>query len=210
MGTRKIVTPIFRASYVSLLEPKETQNGGWCYEITMIFDAEDNLDDLKALFVEAVQERWKGNPPKTGVGSPFRRGEWKSESYPAGFDLDKYPEYEGKVVVAARSYTKKLTNGAFDLSKQPGIVGPDGKGILDYQRQPLYSGMFGRAEISMYVPQKGEPRVAVGLHNFQKCYDGESLGGSNGDPEKAFEAFAQPDGAAAGNNADLLGVDMGI
>ena len=204
MGTRIVTTPVFRASYVNLLEPKETQNGAWCYEITMIFEPNTDLENLKAIVREAMQEKWKGSPPKTGVRSPFRRGEWKSESYPQGFDLDKYPEYEGKIIVSARAYTTKLADGSFDKSRKPGVCGPDPAEIFNPQTDPLYSGMYGRASVSAYVPKVGEPSVALGLHNFQKCYDGDPLGASNGRPENDFDVFVQP--TQAGYHDDLLGI----
>lgn len=205
MASRRITTPIFRVSFPNLIDPKEDDNGNWSYGLSMIFEPDTDFTEMKNLFNEVVQEKWKGSPPKVGVISPFRRGEWKSQAYPQGFDLDKRPEYTGKVIVSARAYTDKLSSGVFDLSKRPGIVGPDPKAPFDPVNNPadtVYSGMYARAEISMYVPRYGDPRVAVGLHNVQKCYDGERLSGGNARPEDVFDTFMVPD--AEGNNADLL------
>ena len=208
-NTRKITTPIFRCSYISLLEPKETQNGSHAYSVVMIFEPDADLTELKAIFAEAVQETWKGTPPKTGIKSPFRRGEWKSESYPQGYDLDKHPEYDGKIMATASSYVK-LVNGLVPDHLKVGIVGPDPRAIFDPSKEPIYSGMYGRAEISAYVPKDAatkKPRdmVSFTLHNFQKCKDGDPLGGGANTPaEKVFDVFEQP--AAAGFHDDLLGI----
>lgn len=205
MGTRKIVTPVGRATFVNLIEPKKTDNGGYCYEVTLLFDKTEDMSQIQAIVNEAIQEKWKGNPPKTGVVSPIRFGAWKTPQNPNGFDLDKYPEYADKWVICARSYTTMLSNGQFDLSKRPGVVGPNPLDIFDPNVDRLYSGMYGRAQINAYVPTKGNvDRVALGLSHFQKCYDGDPLGGSNGKPENAFDAFIPP--AGVGNNAGLLGV----
>jgi hypothetical protein len=213
MGTRRIVTPIFRASYVSILEPKEDQNGNWVYSIAMIFDPEKikndpAWEDMKQIVMEAKKEKWPNGEPKTGVMSPFRRGEWKSETYPQGFDLDKYPEYRDKIIVSASSYTKRLGNGQFDTSKRPGVVGSNPKAIFDPEKDPIYSGMYARAEISAYVPKnpKAGDRVTFGLHHVQKCYDGEPLGISQGSPENAFGEIIPP--TAEGDHADLLQDDL--
>ena len=77
MMGRTLVTPIFRAAFVALLEPKQSENGFWSYSLTAIFEPDD-IKPLVDLFDETVKEIWKGSPPRTGVTSPFRKGEWKS------------------------------------------------------------------------------------------------------------------------------------
>lgn len=215
MGTRNLTTPLFRASYVSLLKPKQNKNGAWAFELSMIFEPEGintpEFQEMKKLEQEAIADFYPSGPPKTGVASPFRKGVWKSAEYPQGYDLDKYPEYEGKCIVTARSYTSVVgtdSNGnlKFDLSQKPGLCGPDPRAIFDPHGNPadkIYSGMFARAEINMYVSTKGEiPRVCVGLNNVQKCADGDPLGRTNNPPERAFDVFEQP--KAEGNHAELL------
>jgi hypothetical protein len=212
MGTRHVITPVFRASYQYLLEPRHNeQSNTYSYSVTMILPPEvvdDPLfQDMQAIIQEAIQERWKGNPPKTGVKTPIRFGEWKTQTNPGGFDLDKNPEYEGNYIIYASGYTKQLSDGTFDRSTKVGIVGADPQMIFNPQQDPIYSGMYGKAEISAYVPKfkPGVPdQVCFGLHNFQKCYDGEPLSGGNGRPEDAFEAFVAPTGVGA--NSDLLGI----
>lgn len=215
-STRKVITPKFRASYCNLLEPKESEGGAWYYGLTMIFDPDEiNADpqetalfrDMQKIVEEAIAVKWPDGAPKTGVIKPFRKGVWKTPENERGFDLDKNPEYEGKIIVATNGYTEKMPDGSFNRLKEIGIVGPDGKAPLNISALGIYSGMYGRAEISAYVPKnlKKGPMVTFGLHNFQKVEDGAPLGGgTNGNPENAFAAFVQPE--AAGNHEDLLGI----
>lgn len=214
MASRRVKTPIFQGSYLHLLEPQEKTNDegvkNYIYSVTMIFDPSVKDDplfqDMKNIVVETQKEKWPNGLPKTGVRSPFRRGEWKSQQYPQGFDLDKYPEYTDKIIVVATSYTSMLADGSIDVSRQPGIVMPNGKLFPGKGPTPadIYSGVFARAEISAFVPKnaKSGPGVSFGIHHFQKCYDGKPLGISNGNPEEAFEEFVPP--AGVGNHADMM------
>lgn len=204
----QLVTPIFRAAFVHLLEPRANQNGTLCYEVTMIFDpSEVDINPLIQAYNAAVKEKWGDAPPKTGVKSPLRKGVWKSQDYPRGFDLERYPFYEGMLVCPARSYTERVGDGV-DTSKRPGIVGPDPAAMFDPHNNPnhrLYSGMYGRAEVKFYVPKARpgvEDQVAVSLQNFQKCYDGEAISGGRSKAEEVFGSFESP--ATQANNADLL------
>lgn len=214
MGTRRITTPVFRASFIHLLEPALTENGKHYYGLTMIFEPDADFSGMKAIFEEAVIEKWKGNPPKTGFRSPFRRGEWKSQQYPQGYDLDKHPYYEGKIIVNANTYVTINAQGTITKGTKPTLCGPDPTAIFDPNVDPLYSGMYGRAEISAYAPKQNEnPGISFSLHQFQKCYDGEPLGGASaGIPTKAFDVFIPPAGVApspgafSGAGVDLSGI----
>jgi hypothetical protein len=203
----KIVTPIFRASFPYLLEPKyNSESDSWLYTVTMIFeDDKETLQPMLQMLEQAKKELFPEGIPRN-FASPFRRGEWATETNSRGFDLEKYPEYEGKIIATASTYTEKLSNGQFDLSKRPGIIGPNPAAIFDGERERLYSGMWGRAEISMYRPRnpKARHRISLGLENFQKCKDGDAIGFSRSRPETVFGAFETPD--AVGENDDLLDV----
>ncbi len=216
MASRRITTPPFRGSFVNLLEPQEkTRPDGskyYVYSVTMLFDDEalqfQAWKEFEAIVDEAAKERWPNGIPKTGIRSPFRYGAWKSPTNPTGFDLDKYPENEGKMVVVASAYTTVISeiNGVkqYDMSKAPGLCGPDPQAIFDPRKDPIYSGMYARACVSAYVPRNPQavPGVSIGLHHVQKCYDGEPLGITQGRPENAFDEFIPPD--AAGYHSDLL------
>lgn len=186
--TDKVTTPVGRCSFVKLLEPGQNDNGDDVYEVTFIFDPEENFEPMKRIMMQAVEEKWGKNPPRS-FKSPFRRGEWQTEDYPQGYDLDKYPDYEGKIIVACRSY-----------KQQPGMVDAQLNPILDPKE--IYSGMWGRATVTAYAyDNKGGKGVSFGLQNFQKVKDGEPLGAGRTKAENDFEAFAAP---ASGTHSDML------
>ncbi len=192
MATDKIVTPLFRASFIHLLDPNPKQlekKGVTVYEVTMIFEPDADLTRMKALIEEATVEKWGSKRPSF-IKSPFRKGVQKSEQYPNGYDLGKYPEYTGKIITAARSY-----------NVPPGVVDAKRQDILE--KKEIYSGIWGRATVVAYgYDNEGGIGVAFGLQNFQKCMDGEPLGGTRGPAEKDFEEFQQPVGV--GSHADML------
>jgi len=197
--TSRIITPVFRVSYPFLLEPKEQTNSNgsvsYLYEVTMIFEPDVDFGPVLALFQEAVKEKWGNNIPATGVIKPWRKGEMKNpETNPRGFDLTKNPEYTGKIIMRASSYTSKFTNGQYDTSKQPGIAGPNKLPILDFSKEPIYAGMYAMAEISMYAPKNKEAgnRVSCGIHNIIKIRDGEAFGAANAPVDKVFAAIEVP------------------
>lgn len=66
----------------------------------------------------------------------------------------------------------------------PGVVDKDLNLIVNHDE--LYSGCYGRAQISFYAyNRQGNKGIACGLRNLQKLEDGEKLGGAN----SAIEAF---------------------
>lgn len=211
-NSRRITTPIFRLSYFNLFEPGEhpTAPGKYFYDVNMVFEPDADLSEMEAIVDEVANEHWKGNIPKVGFIKPFRPGVWKSQERPNGFDLDKHPAYEGKIIVRAAQNTKKNPDGGWPVLDKPGIVGPDPNDIsfIANAQQEIYSGCYCRASISAWVstPPRGqnyENRVLFNLHALQKCYDGERLSGRTKiDPTKEFEVFDQP--VAVGANNDLF------
>jgi hypothetical protein len=74
------------------------------------------------------------------------------------------PNYAGCMFINANS------------SAAPGIVDIDRQPILE--RAEVYSGVYGRASITMYAfNSNGNRGIAVGLNNVQKLREGEPLGG---------------------------------
>ena len=60
-------------------------------------------------------------------------------------------------------------------SAAPGIVDIDRQPILE--RSEVYSGVYGRASVTMYAfNSNGNRGIACGLNNLQKIRDGEPLG----------------------------------
>ena len=101
-STKKIVTPVFRASFVNVLKPRlNEQSGKEEYSIKMIFDKDADLSPLAEIVQEAIKNKWGNNPPK-GLKLPVKDG---NES-----DLDKYPEDKDKWVANAKNCLDSTRN----------------------------------------------------------------------------------------------------
>ncbi len=73
----------------------------------------------------------------------------------------------------------------------PGIVDADRQPILE--RSEVYSGVYGRASITLYAfNSNGNRGIACGLNNLQKIRDGEPLGG-RASAESDFSDFDDED-----------------
>ena len=56
-NSRKIITPVFRASFVHVITPRRNEQSGKDeYSIKMIFDKDADLGEMKALIKEAIAE----------------------------------------------------------------------------------------------------------------------------------------------------------
>ena len=79
-------------------------------------------------------------------------------------------------------------------STAPGIVDADRQPILE--RSEVYSGVYGRASISLYAfNSNGNKGIACGLNNLQKIRDGEPLG-SRSRGRRRFPGLKQKSRAA--------------
>lgn len=204
--TDKITTPVFRVSYCYLLKPSQNEDGKWAYRVTMIFEPDADLSGLARIAKQAKDEKW-GNTPPLNLRTPFRRGETQTEQNPRGYDLDKNPEYRDKIIVSAMAGCSVVDEpDKWDASKQPGLVDANNQLIINPTDKDIYSGMYARATLVAfaYAPKKGTPGIGFGLQNFQKCYDGERIGGSRGNAENDFQPFIAP--AGVGNHDDLLAI----
>lgn len=215
-----VTTPVFRASFCDLLAPKEgknqdgSPNGVFSYSITMIFDPEafqtPEGQKFKAAIDNVIKETWPNGAPKTGVIMPWRKGEWKTPENPRGYDLDKYPAYEGKIIATASAYTTRNPDGTFPAHEAPQLVGPNVNEEFWPTSNPkhaLYSGMWGRASVRVYKPKNAQAgnRISLWLCGFQKFKDDAPLGGSGPiDVTREFSSFDVP--TEEGTNSDLLGL----
>ena len=115
---------------------------------------------IKAAYEEG-QSKLKGNgrsvPALSAIKTPLRDG-----------DLER-PDDEAY----ANSYFINANSPS-----APGIVDADRNIIID--RSEVYSGVYGRASISLYAfNSNGNKGIACGLNNLQKIKDGEPLGGKS-------------------------------
>lgn len=154
----KLITPKFRACFVTLFEPRAMEEGKKpSYSVTMLFDRKTDLTPLRQAVKAAIAKKWGNKPPKM-LRDPFRDAGEKSEEY-EGFK-------KGMTFVTARSYDK------------PQVVDQDVDPIVD--KKEVYSGCYCRASITAGAyDQAGNKGVAFYLNNVQKLADGEPLGGSS-------------------------------
>lgn len=163
----KVITgPNTRWSYANVWEPKSINGGAPKYSVSLIIPKSDKttVDKINAAIKAAYEEgqsKLKGNgrsvPALSAIKTPLRDG-----------DLER-PDDEAY----ANSYFINANS-----SSAPGIVDADRNTIID--RSEVYSGVYGRASISLYAfNSNGNKGIACGLNNLQKIRDGEPLGGKS-------------------------------
>ena len=153
-----------RWSYANVWEAKSINGGTPKFSVSLIVPKSDKVtvEKIKAAIQAAYEEgqaKLKGNgrsvPPLTAIKTPLRDGDTERPDDPA---------YANAFFINANSATA------------PGIVDADCNPILS--RSEVYSGVYGRASITLYAfNSNGNRGIACGLNNLQKIRDGEPLGG---------------------------------
>ena len=173
----KVITgPNTRWSYVNVWDPKSVEGGTPKYSVSLIIPKTDTetirkiRDAIRAAYEEG-QNKLRGNgktvPKLESLRIPLRDGDK---------DRPDDPNYAGCMFINANSATA------------PGIVDAALNPILE--RNEVYSGVYGRASISLYAfNSNGNKGIACGLNNLQKIRDGEPLG-SRARAEDDFAAFS--------------------
>lgn len=153
---KTLITPLFRVSFNHLWTPSKNDDGTEIYSVTCIFEDNELLKPMYAAVQEAIQGKWKGKKP-AGCKMPFRKG--TEDEY----DLEKHPEYDGKVIATLRSYSRPV--GVVNAQRQP---------IVD--KDDFYSGCYAVASYSVFTYDKPTSKgVSLGLYNVMKIKDGEPL-----------------------------------
>lgn len=185
--TDKVMTPVFRASFCHLFEKTTPKGGGKPhYSITMIFEDDADLSDMKRIVQQALTEKFGDTQRPGKIKNPFRKG--TSEEY----DLIKYPEYNGKIVTAARAYNQPP--GVLDQKSGQTIISPD----------DIYSGCYCRASVTAYYYDvSGNKGVAFGLQNVLKIKDGDKLV-KRSTPEEDFADLMNLPTAVGAVNDDIF------
>lgn len=181
--SNKLVTPEFRGSFVSLIEPTTIQGAPEGakpkYQITIPI-AKDNAfwADLKKEVEATALAKWGKIPNK--FRSPVKDG-----------DNEGRPELEGCYVVQASSVQK------------PGLVDKNLKPIMDPNE--IYSGAYYRASIRCFAwsHPTGGNGVSIALDNVMKTKDGEAFSGRS-KAEDDFASFASADSAIADDANDAI------
>ena len=161
----KVITgPDTRWSYANVWEPKSINGGTPKYSVSLIIPKSDTktVAKIKAAIQAAYEEgaaKLRGNgktvPALSAIKTPLRDGDAERPDDEA---------YANAYFINANSATA------------PGIVDADRNPVMN--RSEVYSGVYGRASISLYAfNSNGNKGIACGLNNLQKIRDGEPLGG---------------------------------
>lgn len=161
----KVITGVnTKWSYANVWDAKSINGGTPKYSISLIIPKDDTVTvnkinaAIKAAYEEG-QSKLKGNakvcPPLEAIKTPLRDGDKERPGDEA---------YKNSYFINANSPTAP---GIVDANRQPII-----------ERSEVYSGVYGRASISLYAfNSNGNRGIACGLNNLQKIRDGEPLGG---------------------------------
>ena len=160
----KVITgPNTRWSYANVWEAKSINGGAPKFSVSLIIPKTDTatIDKINKAIRAAYEEgqsKLKGTskymPDLEDLKLPFRDGDKERKGDPT---------YAGCMFINANSSTA------------PGIVDADRQPILE--RSEVYSGVYGRASITLYAfNSNGNRGIACGLNNLQKIRDGEPLG----------------------------------
>lgn len=162
--TKVITGPQTRWSYANVWDAKSINGGTPKYSVSLIIPKSDTktVEKIKAAIQAAYEEgqsKLKGNgksvPALSVIKTPLRDGDTERPDDEA---------YKNCYFINANSATA------------PGIVDADRNPIME--RSEVYSGVYGRASISLYAfNSNGNRGIACGLNNLQKISDGEPLGG---------------------------------
>ena len=152
--TKVITGPDTRWSYANVWDAKSINGGTPKFSVSLIIPKKDTVtvNKIKAAIQAAYEEgesKLKGNsksvPPLAAIKTPMRDGDVERPDDPA---------YANSYFINANSTTA------------PGIVDADRQPILE--RSEVYSGVYGRASISMYsFNTNGNKGIACGLNNLQ-------------------------------------------
>ncbi len=193
----KVTTPRFRASFVTVFEPKSYKGGAPKYSIVMLFDKADVkkgvLGDLRKLVKATAVEEWGEVPNEVlKVDSeycPFKDGDSEKKS--------GYEGYAGHFYATASSLYAPAVVDTGDPRK-------DIKPQVIIDPKELFSGCYARASVTCFTwESKGYKGVSFGLQNIQKLADGEAFSG-RGNPEADFDPII-PETVEVADTNDLFG-----
>ena len=161
--TKVITGSKTRWSYVRVFDPRYNDDGKPEYTISLIIPktSTKTLEKITAAIEAAYKEgeaKLKGNgksvPPLAALKTPLRDGDIERADDPA---------YANSYFVNAKC-----------RDTAPDIVDINLNKILD--RNEIYSGCYGRADISFYAYNNRSKGIGCWLHGLQKIADGEPLG----------------------------------
>jgi hypothetical protein len=188
----KVMTPIFRAAFPHIWKPTESDQGKSVWSVVAIFDADADLKPLAQLAQAALIKKF-GDKAQWGKvhKSPFRKGT------PDEYDLDKYPEYAGKIICNLKSY-----------NEAPGVVKlADPVPVAIKDQSEFYAGCYAMATVTAFGwDVNGNKGVTFSLQNVCKIKDGVRLGNSRSAPEGDFKELKAADFGI--DNSEMLDAAM--
>lgn len=183
-----------RLSYVQYcFEPNTNEQGKKQFQLTAIFDKQQDLSPLKNAAFAVAEEAWPGKAKQKieagVVKTPFLDGDGPQGKFKKGDKAgEQKPELAGKVFL-------RLTSG---VEYPPKMFVSKGGVILPATKADIQSGDYGYLVINPYAwnsPQQGDG-LTFGFSMVLKSRSGESLGGGgSSDPDAYFDAI--PDEGAA-------------
>ena len=161
----KIVTGKVRFSYVTLAQPKASEEGAEPkYSCVLLIPKSDTatLQKIKAAIAEAADAFRNRNGAQSLPANPMTPlhdgdGTKPNSGEPYG------PECKGCYVMSVSSKIKPLMLDSFKNE----IADPN----------EIYSGCYGRASINFYGYSNRRKGIGAGLLGVQKLHDGDPLGG---------------------------------
>ncbi len=176
----KAMTPTFRASYLTVFEPKPFEDGADPkYSVEMIFHkTKTDLAELKKKMQTVAAKAWGSDKTKwpKNFRWPFKDGDEKE---------DAGEHYKGHVYARA------------DSKQPPGIFDQEKNDIMD--KREFFSGCFARASVFM-VPYEniggkhpeGRSGIKIYLQGIQLVKKGEAFG--NAGNREDFEVVENDEG----------------
>lgn len=153
----KVITGTVRFSYLNVFKKGALDDK---YSVTLLIPKSDKktISSIRKAIEQAkkegIQDKWKGKEPKD-LWIPLRDGDEEK--------ADEHPEYTGMYFLKAKSDSKPIL---LDEYKDE---------ITD--ETELYSGCWGRANITLFAFDNNMRGVAAGLNALQKRRDDEAFGG---------------------------------
>ena len=172
MSTRTVLKNAV-ASFPNLFEPSGMPGTEPKYSITLLFDKDADLSELKAVCDAAIQKKWPdaaSRPAK--IDMPMADGDLKLDA--SGKQRD---EFKGKKYCSAKA----------KVSHPPKVIMQDLQPCMDATQ--FYGGAIVNVSVTAYGwTFGGKNGVSLGLNTVQKVSDGEKFGGSV-DVADEFSAF---------------------
>lgn len=176
---QKIMTPIFRVAFPEVFQPRGFEGGEPKFSVTMLFDSDADLSEMKKLAKAASGDKWSKKKTPKNLKDPFRDG-----------DDVEWDGFAGTTFVRA---TSKF---------QPGIVGRDASKAL-IRTEDFYAGCYARATVNAFAyDTAGNKGVAFGLQNLQFLKHGDPFTGRT-NAEEDFDSLPDEDDedSASGDEA---------